>query len=121
MPNDATPHFYNASDMEGTIEILAEYEEGLADICAGQRIIVLFHFNRSPTFTFDLLRQTPRKRKELRGVFSICSPKRPNAIGMSILKVMSIEGCRISVRGLDMFDGTPVLDIKPHTPLIEEK
>jgi tRNA (Thr-GGU) A37 N-methylase len=52
------------------------------------------------------------------GVFSICSPIRPNPIGMSLLEVVGIEGNRISVKGLDMEDGTPILDLKPH---IEDK
>jgi len=112
-PEEATPHFYSASDMEGALEILPEYEPGLTDIKAGQRIVVLFYFDRSPTFELSALRQVPRKRNKLRGVFSICSPKRPNAIGMSIVKVLSVSGSTIRVKGIDMFDGTPILDIKP--------
>jgi tRNA (Thr-GGU) A37 N-methylase len=52
------------------------------------------------------------------GVFSICSPIRPNSVGMSVLEVLGIERNRISVKGLDMEDGTPILDIKPH---VEDK
>lgn len=118
---EATPHFYAVSEIEGVLDILPEYEPGITDIQAGQRITVLFHFDRSPAFTPDLLRQIPRKKKELRGIFSICSPHRPNPIGMSVVEVMEVKGCRIKVRGLDMFDGTPILDIKPYAPQAQEK
>lgn len=80
----------------------------------GQRIVVLFHFHRSPAFSPDMLCQTPPHRDGPLGVFSICSPKRPNAIGLSVLEVLEKEGSRVRVRGLDMIDGTPILDIKPH-------
>jgi len=108
------PRHWSVSDVEGTLEILSEYIEGLSDIRAGQRIVVLFHFHKSPPFTSQLLKQTPPNRDRALGVFSICSPRRPNAIGLSVLEVISKEGNRIAVRGLDMIDGTPILDIKPH-------
>lgn len=111
--DEAIPHFYMASEVEGTLEILPEYEKGIADITAGQRINVLFHFDRSPAFTQTRLQQIPRKRKQLRGIFSICAPTRPNAIGLSVVRVLAVNGCRIRVKGLDMFNGTPILDIKP--------
>jgi tRNA (adenine37-N6)-methyltransferase len=111
--DDAIPRHWRVSDVEGTLEIQPQYATGLRDIQAGQKIVVLFHFDRSPPFTDALLVQTPHHQQP-KGVFSICSPKRPNPIGLSILEVVAVEGCRIRVRGVDMFDGTPVLDIKPH-------
>lgn len=113
VPDEAIPHFYAVSEVEGTLELLPEHEKGLADIQVGQQINVLFHFDRSPAFSQEQLRQMPRKRNELRGVFSICSPTRPNAIGLSVVTVLGIDGARVRVKGLDMFDGTPILDIKP--------
>jgi tRNA-Thr(GGU) m(6)t(6)A37 methyltransferase TsaA len=107
------PRHWTVSDLEGFLEIQPAYEAGLANIAAGQRIMVLFLFDRSPPFTPDLLRQETRHRKEIKGVFSICSPKRPNPIGLSVLEVLAVDGSRLRVRGLDMFDGTPILDIKP--------
>jgi tRNA-Thr(GGU) m(6)t(6)A37 methyltransferase TsaA len=76
---------------------------------------VLFYFHQSPRFTPDLLVQKPRHRNEQLGVFSICSPVRPNPIGMSVVEVLGIAGSIIHIKGLDMRDGTPVLDIKPLT------
>ena len=108
------PRHWSVSDVEGTLEILPEYTEGLSDITAGQRIVVLFYFHKSPPFTSELLKQTPPHRNKALGVFSICSPRRPNAIGLSVLEVLSKDANRIRVRGLDMIDGTPILDIKPH-------
>ena len=108
------PRHWSVSHVEGTLEILPEYTAGLSDISAGQRIVVLFHFHKSPPFIPELLKQTPPHRNKALGVFSICSPRRPNAIGFSILEVISKDNNRIQVRGLDMIDGTPILDIKPH-------
>jgi tRNA (adenine37-N6)-methyltransferase len=82
--------------------------------------VVIFVFHESPAFSDDLLRQTPPHRRRLSqredgsmGVFSICSPVRPNPIGMSIVEVLGVEGTTLRVRGLGMRDGTPILDIKP--------
>ncbi len=108
------PRHWSVSHVEGTLEILPEYTAGLSDISAGQRIVVLFHFHKSPPFIPELLKQTPPHRNKALGVFSICSPRRPNAIGLSVLEVISKDVNRIRVRGLDMIDGTPILDIKPH-------
>ena len=108
------PRHWSVSDVEGVLEILPEYEKGLSDIQAGQHIVVLFHFHRSAPFASDQLRQLKRDSREIKGVFSICSPRRPNPIGLSVLKVLDIAGCRIRVKGIDMFDGTPILDIKPN-------
>jgi len=74
-------------------------------------IIAIFHFNRSEGFS---LMQKRRGVGELRGVFSLCSPNRPNGIGMSILKLMGIEGRMLHVDNVDLLDGTPILDIKPY-------
>jgi tRNA-Thr(GGU) m(6)t(6)A37 methyltransferase TsaA len=108
------PRHWSVSDIEGTLDIDAEYAEGLRDIEPGQRIVVLFHFDRSPAFTRNELIQTSGDTKKETGVFSTCSPVRPNPIGMSVVKVLAIRDSRIDVCGLDMLDGTPILDIKPH-------
>ncbi|MBN1836510.1 MAG: tRNA (N6-threonylcarbamoyladenosine(37)-N6)-methyltransferase TrmO [Spirochaetales bacterium] len=108
------PRHWSVSQVEGVLEVLPRYREGLVDIRAGERIVVLFVFHRSPRFGRHHLRVIPPTRNELRGVFSTCSPVRPNPIGLSVLEVLSVEGCRVRVRGLDMLDGTPILDIKPH-------
>lgn len=108
------PRHWTVSDIEGTLKILPEFTEGLADIEPGQRIVVLFYFHKSPPFDRSLLKQTPPHHERAKGVFSICSPRRPNAIGLSVVQVLSKSDNLIRVRGLDMIDGTPILDIKPH-------
>lgn len=110
---EKVPRHWTVSEAEGTIVINEEYGQGLKDIKAGQRIVVLFYFHQSPRFTSEFLVQTPPHRGERLGVFSICSPIRPNPIGMSVVEVLGVEGCVIRIKGLDMRDGTPVLDIKP--------
>ncbi len=112
------PRHWSISDVEGTLVIDEKYLEGLKDIEPGQRIVVIFNFHRSPEFTSRFLRQTPPHRGKEMGVFSICSPIRPNPIGMSILEVLEVEGTTLHVKRLDMLEGTPILDIKPY---IEDK
>jgi tRNA-Thr(GGU) m(6)t(6)A37 methyltransferase TsaA len=113
--HENVPRHWTVSDLEGDLEILPAYVGGLVDIAAGQRILVLFHFDRSPTFGPEHLRQKKRHTDEIKGVFSICSPTRPNPIGLSVVEVLAVKGGCLRVKGLDMFDGTPILDIKPHT------
>lgn len=107
------PRSWRTSEAEGTLEIENAYEEGLVSIVPGERIVVLFNFHESPVFSPERLRQTPPRADGDRGIFSTLSPVRPNPIGMSVLEVLEVEGTSLRVRGLDMRDGTPVLDIKP--------
>ncbi|MGQ9569665.1 MAG: tRNA (N6-threonylcarbamoyladenosine(37)-N6)-methyltransferase TrmO [Thermodesulfovibrionales bacterium] len=111
------PRHWTISDVEGKLVIYEKYTEGLRDIQRGQSIIVIFHFHQSKEFELRHLIQTPPHRNEKLGVFSTCSPIRPNPIGISVLEVLGIEGNIIYVKGLDMIDGTPILDIKPMTGL----
>jgi tRNA-Thr(GGU) m(6)t(6)A37 methyltransferase TsaA len=108
------PRHWSISDVVGTLEIKKEYVEGLRDIEAGQRIVILFNFDRSPAFSPLFLIQTSGDSRRETGVFSTCSPIRPNPIGLSIVEVLKIDGANLDIRGLDMLDGTPILDIKPH-------
>lgn len=110
----SVPRHWSVSDVEGELVLDPEYADGLKDVTPGSRIIVLFHFHKSPPFGFEHLTQVPPHGEERIGVFSICSPHRPNPIGLSVLEVLGVKGRAVRVRGLDMFDGTPVLDIKPY-------
>lgn len=105
------PKNYDESERVGTLEIFLEYQEGLEGIAAGQTIVVLFWLHESGR---DVLKVYPRgdRSRGLRGVFSTRSPMRPNPIAISELKVLAIQGNRIEVSGLDIVDGTPVIDIK---------
>lgn len=108
------PNHWSISELEGELVIEPEYTEGVSSIEPGDEIAVIFQFHRSPPFSSDKLRQKPPNRSSKRGVFSICSPRRPNPIGLSILEVVSVDENVIRVSGIDMLDGTPILDIKPH-------
>ena len=110
------PRHCSTSEVEGTLEIRKEYQAGLDDVKPGDRIVALFHFHKSPAFSPELLHQTPPRSPKAKGVFSICSPVRPNAIGMSELSVLDVRENIIYVKGLDMMDGTPILDLKPVVP-----
>jgi tRNA (adenine37-N6)-methyltransferase len=105
------PKNYNESERTGTLEISPEYRDGLDGIAVGQTIVVLFWLHKS---TRDVLMVYPRgdRSKGLRGVFATRSPVRPNPIAISELKVLDIHGNLIEVSGLDILDGTPIIDIK---------
>jgi len=107
------PRHWTVSDAEGEIVIDEKYTEGLKDIRQGQQIIVIFYFHKSPDFNSGYLVQKPPHKDRAMGVFSTCSPVRPNPVGLSILEVTGIKANIISVKGIDIIDGTPVLDIKP--------
>ncbi len=107
------PRHWRVSDAEGEIVIEDGYRAGLRDIRPGDRIVVIFHFHQSPGFSDEYLIQRPPHRDEERGVFSTCSPIRPNPLGFSLVEVIEVQGNRMRVKGIDMLDGTPVLDIKP--------
>ena len=111
------PRHWSVSDVGGTLVIDEEYSEGLRDIRAGQRIVVIFRFHRSPGFSPELLRQTSGETGRETGVFDTCSPVRPNPLGMSVLEVLGVRRASVDVKRLDMLDGTPVLDIKPHVEI----
>ena len=107
------PRTWQISDVEGSLIIDERYGEGLENIKPGQRIYVIFHFHKSPIFEQKYLRiRRPHHDRET-GVFSTHSPIRPNPLGLSILEVVAVDGNMVHVKGLDMMDGTPVLDIKP--------
>jgi L-fuculose-phosphate aldolase len=105
------PKNFDESDRVGTLEIYPEYQEGLEGIVAGQTIVVLFWLHKSSR---DILKVYPRgdRSKGLRGVFATRSPVRPNPLAISELKVLAIHGNQLEVSGLDILDGTPIVDIK---------
>ncbi|MBN2297353.1 MAG: tRNA (N6-threonylcarbamoyladenosine(37)-N6)-methyltransferase TrmO [Deltaproteobacteria bacterium] len=109
------PRFYNCSRIKGMIEIYEPYVEGLDALCENEFIVVLFHFHLSKGF--DLIQTSPAGKRK--GVFSLCSPMRPNPIGMSILRLKKVQSPLVFVEHVDMVDGTPILDIKPYKPLEE--
>jgi tRNA-Thr(GGU) m(6)t(6)A37 methyltransferase TsaA len=105
-------------EAEGVLEILAEFETGLTDIEGFSHLIVLWVFDRSEGFE---LMGTPPSDNRPHGVFATRSPKRPNPIGLTVVELLRRDGRHLHVRGVDMLDGTPILDIKPYLSAIPEE
>jgi tRNA-Thr(GGU) m(6)t(6)A37 methyltransferase TsaA len=98
-------------EAEGRLNIRPELEAGLTDIEGFSHLFVIWEFNRSQGF--ELL-GTPPSDNRPHGVFATRSPRRPNPIGLTVVELLRREGPVLHVRGLDMLDGTPILDIKPY-------
>ena len=102
-----------ADGVRGTVEVFHEFTEGLQDLEGFSHIILLYHFHQS---TDAALRVTPFMDSQPRGVFSTRAPKRPNPIGISVVKLIKIDGSSLHVENVDIIDETPLLDIKPYVP-----
>jgi len=98
-------------DMEGTIELRPDLEEGLADIEGFSHLFVIWVFDRAGA---SELTAYPPSDDRPHGVFATRSPQRPNPIGLTVVELLGRTGPTLRVRGIDMLDGTPVLDIKPY-------
>jgi tRNA (adenine37-N6)-methyltransferase len=105
-------------DAEGTIEILQEFAAGLADVEGFSHLFILWVFDRSTDF--DLIATPPADDGRPHGVFATRSPRRPNPIGLTVVELLQRDGAQLRVRGVDMLDGTPILDIKPYLSSISE-
>lgn len=112
-------------NLEGIIEVFEEFSEALQNIEGFSHLIIITFLDRIDSNGRRVLKVRPRHAiekgvpKELVpevGVFACDSPSRPNPIGVSIVEVLKVDGRFIHVRGIDVFDGTPVIDIKPYTP-----
>jgi tRNA-Thr(GGU) m(6)t(6)A37 methyltransferase TsaA len=99
-------------EAEGSIELLRDFAPGLAGIEGFSHLYVLWEFDRADGF--DLIAHPPTDEGRPHGVFSTRSPRRPNPIGLTVVELLGREGPSLRVRGVDMLDGTPVLDIKPY-------
>jgi len=100
-----------AEGTAGTVELDAEYSAGLKDLGGFSHIILIYHFNLSEGYSLEL---KPFLDDEPRGVFATRAPRRPNAIGLSVVKLVKVEGSILHVENVDVVDGTPLLDIKPY-------
>ena len=103
-------------DMGGVLKILPEFERGLTDIEGFSHLFVIWEFDRSPREQLrgdDLLTSPPSDNRQ-HGVFATRSPRRPNPIGLTVVELLRRDGVELHVRGVDMLDGTAVLDIKPY-------
>jgi tRNA-Thr(GGU) m(6)t(6)A37 methyltransferase TsaA len=98
-------------EAEGVLEIRPEFESGLKDIEGFSHLFVIWTFDRVEGFE---LTATPPTDDRPHGVFATRSPRRPNPIGLTVVELLGREGPALRVRGIDMLEGTPILDIKPY-------
>ncbi len=105
-------------EAEGVLEVLPEFEAGLTDIEGFSHVFVIWAFDRSEGF--ELVGKPPSDDRE-HGVFATRSPRRPNPIGLTVVELLGHEGAKLRVRGIDMLDGTPILDIKPYLSSVPEE
>jgi tRNA-Thr(GGU) m(6)t(6)A37 methyltransferase TsaA len=102
---------------EGTLEIRPEFEAGLADVEGFSHLFVLWVFHQAGGYE---LTANPPTDNRPHGVFATRSPRRPNPIGLTVVELLGREGRTLRVRGVDMLDGSPILDIKPYLSSIPE-
>lgn len=107
-----------APDVEGEVIIDPGFMQGLEGIEAFSHIILLFRFDRSQAYELKVI---PRYATEPRGLFSTRAPRRPNPIGLTVVELVEVAGNRLRVRGVDMLDRTPLLDIKPYVDQFDSK
>lgn len=102
----------------GTVEVKPQYADGLKDIEGFSHIILLYHFHLS---NGPLLQVRPFLDDMLRGIFSTRAPRRPNPIGLSIVRLTRVENNTLYIEDVDIVDGTPLLDIKPSVPQFDHR
>lgn len=105
-----------ARGVQGAVEVFPEFCEGLADLGEFSRIVLVYHFHRSEGFSLLVV---PFLGDGEHGVFAIRAPRRPNPIGISTVRLVAVEGCRLEIEDVDILDGTPLLDIKPYVPVFD--
>ena len=106
-----------ASGIRGTVEVFPEFAEGLKDLDGFSHIILLYHFHRVQGANLVV---TPFMDSQPHGVFATRAPKRPNPIGLSIVRLLGIEQNILRIENVDILDGTPLLDIKPYVPEFDQ-
>ena len=110
---DQTPIQSSRSLALGNVELAAEYMDGLQDIEGFSHLILLYFFHCSSGYTLTI---KPFLDDHLRGLFATRYPCRPNPLGLSIVRLIRRDGRMLEVEGVDVLDGTPLLDIKPYVP-----
>ena len=98
-------------EAEGVLEILPQFAEGLKDIEGFSHLFIIWVFDQSAGYE---LMGVPPTDTEPHGVFATRSPRRPNPLGLTVVQLLGRDGANLTVKGIDMLDGTPILDIKPY-------
>ena len=107
-----------AKGIAATIELEPSYAAGLRDIDAFSYLLIITHLHLMQGYALEV---TPFMDTQTHGVFATRSPRRPNPIGLSIVRLMRVEGATLHIEEVDLVDGTPVLDIKPYVPQLDDR
>lgn len=105
-----------ASGVRGRVEVFPPFEGGLLDIEGFSHLYLLYHLHRAPPPGLEVV---PFMEDEPHGVFATRHPGRPNALGLSLVRLIRHEGRWLEVEDLDVLDGTPLLDLKPYYPAFD--
>lgn len=106
-----------AKSVKGTVEIYPEFVNGLKDLDGFSHIILIYHFHKVSEYKLIV---TPFLDSKPHGIFATRAPKRPNTIGLSVIKLLKIDGGILNVENIDVLDGTPLLDVKPYVPEFDQ-
>ena len=113
-PEDVPKHASDTVEMTGTVELCEEYAEGLAEIEGFSHLTLVTHLHGIDE---PVMRCDPPFAEGVRpGIFATRGPRRPNPIGLSLVRLRGVDGATLTVDDLDLVDGTPVLDVKPFAP-----
>ena len=102
-----------ARGVAGTVEVYPDYAEGLKDLDGFSHIFLIYHFHLSQRYSLTV---EPFLDNTVRGLFATRAPSRPNGIGISVVRLVKVEGCTLDIEDVDIVDRTPLLDIKPYIP-----
>jgi len=117
-PRGAPIQATNGQGVRGFAEVFEEYAEGLDDLDGFSHVVLICHLHLARQTN---LKVTPFLDTVLRGVFSTRAPSRPNHLGLTIARLVRIEGNTLHLEDLDIVDGTPLLDIKPYVPRLDQR
>jgi tRNA-Thr(GGU) m(6)t(6)A37 methyltransferase TsaA len=106
-----------AAGVTGSVELYPEYIDGLQDLGGFSHVVLLYHFHQATGFSLVV---TPFLDDKRHGVFATRAPRRPNPIGLSVVRLVKIEGNLLAIENVDILDDTPLLDIKPYVPQFDQ-
>jgi tRNA (adenine37-N6)-methyltransferase len=110
-----------AEEVQGTIEIAPAYAAGLRDLDGFSHLILLYHLHQIHGHELAVHSFIEGPDGPTRGIFATRSPKRPNPIGLTVVRLIAVNGATLTVAGVDILDGTPLLDIKPYLPAFDAR
>ena len=111
-------HSVGAQGVQGSIELDPAYAAGLQDIAGFEYLILIYHLHRAPGYSLVV---TPFMDDQPHGVFATRAPLRPTPIGISVVRLLGVEGSTLAIEEVDVLDGTPLLDIKPYVPTFDAR